>query len=159
MREWRNRQHRNRARPVDEEARLRWRSGQNCSAHQAEKAILGTARVSRSASASPYKSRSAEILQTKLNMREWRNRQTRTFEGRVGRLVRVQVPSLAPSLLANMATMLKSPCKSRTFSVFKAIFEPYFPWQQFGNFRGLSGFEPTTIKYIHNSDRIFKNTS
>ena len=29
-------------------------------------------------------------------MREWRNRQTRTFEGRVGRLVRVQVPSLAP---------------------------------------------------------------
>ena len=28
--------------------------------------------------------------------REWRNRQTRTFEGRVGRLVRVQVPSLAP---------------------------------------------------------------
>ena len=31
-----------------------------------------------------------------LNMREWRNRQTRTFEGRVGQLVRVQVPSLAP---------------------------------------------------------------
>ena len=31
-----------------------------------------------------------------MNMREWRNRQTRTFEGRVGRLVRVQVPSLAP---------------------------------------------------------------
>ena len=30
-------------------------------------------------------------------MREWRNRQTRTFEGRVGRLVRVQVPSLAPT--------------------------------------------------------------
>ena len=29
-------------------------------------------------------------------MREWRNRQTRTFEGRVGQLVRVQVPSLAP---------------------------------------------------------------
>ncbi len=31
-------------------------------------------------------------------MREWRNRQTRTFEGRVGQLVRVQVPSLAPKL-------------------------------------------------------------
>ena len=31
-------------------------------------------------------------------MREWRNRQTRTFEGRVGQLVRVQVPSLAPEL-------------------------------------------------------------
>ena len=30
--------------------------------------------------------------------REWRNRQTRTFEGRVGRLVRVQVPSLAPKI-------------------------------------------------------------
>ena len=30
--------------------------------------------------------------------REWRNRQTRTFEGRVGRLVRVQVPSLAPRI-------------------------------------------------------------
>ena len=33
-----------------------------------------------------------------LYMREWRNRQTRTFEGRVGQLVRVQVPSLAPWL-------------------------------------------------------------
>ena len=33
-------------------------------------------------------------------LREWRNRQTRTFEGRVGRLVRVQVPSLAPKALA-----------------------------------------------------------
>ena len=30
--------------------------------------------------------------------REWRNRQTRTFEGRAGRLVRVQVPSLAPKI-------------------------------------------------------------
>ena len=32
------------------------------------------------------------------NMREWRNRQTRTFEGRVGQLVRVQVPFLAPRI-------------------------------------------------------------
>ena len=31
------------------------------------------------------------------HLREWRNRQTRTFEGRVGQLVRVQVPSLAPN--------------------------------------------------------------
>ena len=29
-------------------------------------------------------------------MREWRNWQTRTFEGRVVHTVRVQVPSLAP---------------------------------------------------------------
>ena len=29
-------------------------------------------------------------------MREWRNRQTRTFEGRVVNTVRVQVPFLAP---------------------------------------------------------------
>ena len=32
-----------------------------------------------------------------LNMREWRNWQTRTFEGRVVHTVRVQVPSLAPT--------------------------------------------------------------
>lgn len=31
-------------------------------------------------------------------MREWRNRQTRTFEGRVSKIVRVQVPSFAPNL-------------------------------------------------------------
>ena len=36
--------------------------------------------------------------ESEVNMREWRNRQTRTFEGRVGQLVRVQVPSLAPRL-------------------------------------------------------------
>ena len=36
------------------------------------------------------------LERVKQNMREWRNRQTRTFEGRVGQLVRVQVPSLAP---------------------------------------------------------------
>ena len=30
-------------------------------------------------------------------MREWRNRQTRTFEGRVVHTVRVQVPFLAPT--------------------------------------------------------------
>ena len=32
----------------------------------------------------------------KLYMREWRNWQTRTFEGRVVHTVRVQVPFLAP---------------------------------------------------------------
>ena len=31
------------------------------------------------------------------NLREWRNWQTRTFEGRVVHTVRVQVPFLAPS--------------------------------------------------------------
>ena len=31
-----------------------------------------------------------------IDMREWRNWQTRTFEGRVVHTVRVQVPSLAP---------------------------------------------------------------
>ena len=40
------------------------------------------------------------------NMREWRNRQTRTFEGRVGQLVRVQVPSLAPKLSSQKAAEL-----------------------------------------------------
>ena len=33
----------------------------------------------------------------KLYMREWRNWQTRTFEGRVVHTVRVQVPFLAPN--------------------------------------------------------------
>ena len=33
-------------------------------------------------------------------MREWRNWQTRTFEGRVVYTVRVQVPSFAPLVLA-----------------------------------------------------------
>ena len=33
----------------------------------------------------------------KINAREWRNWQTRTFEGRVVHTVRVQVPFLAPS--------------------------------------------------------------
>ncbi len=35
------------------------------------------------------------------NMREWRNWQTRTFEGRVVHTVRVQVPFLAPKGLAS----------------------------------------------------------
>ena len=33
----------------------------------------------------------------KINTREWRNWQTRTFEGRVVHTVRVQVPFLAPT--------------------------------------------------------------
>ena len=33
-----------------------------------------------------------------IKMREWRNWQTRTFEGRVVHTVRVQVPFLAPSI-------------------------------------------------------------
>ena len=36
-----------------------------------------------------------------LNMREWRNWQTRTFEGRVVHTVRVQVPFLAPTVASD----------------------------------------------------------
>ena len=39
---------------------------------------------------------SRESDSNKPNMREWRNWQTRTFEGRVVYTVRVQVPFLAP---------------------------------------------------------------
>ena len=39
----------------------------------------------------------------KRNMREWRNWQTRTFEGRVVNTVRVQVPFLAPKQTAGSA--------------------------------------------------------
>ena len=51
--------------------------------------------------------------------REWRNRQTRTFEGRVGRLVRVQVPSLAPKdyHLVVLIFLFKS--------AVKPLFKPY----------------------------------
>ncbi len=41
-------------------------------------------------------------------MREWRNWQTRTFEGRVVHTVRVQVPSLAPADMAELADALDS---------------------------------------------------
>ena len=41
--------------------------------------------------------RCSEQVQAKQNMREWRNWQTRTFEGRVVHTVRVQVPFLAPT--------------------------------------------------------------
>ena len=41
-------------------------------------------------------------------MREWRNWQTRTFEGRVVHTVRVQVPFLAPSDMAELADALDS---------------------------------------------------
>ncbi len=37
--------------------------------------------------------------QERQRKREWRNRQTRTFEGRVVNTVRVQVPFLAPKIL------------------------------------------------------------
>ena len=43
-----------------------------------------------------------------MNMREWRNWQTRTFEGRVVHTVRVQVPSLAPADMAELADALDS---------------------------------------------------
>ena len=36
------------------------------------------------------------VKNSEQNMREWRNWQTRTFEGRVVHTVRVQVPFLAP---------------------------------------------------------------
>ena len=41
-------------------------------------------------------------------MREWRNWQTRTFEGRVVHTVRVQVPFLAPADMAELADALDS---------------------------------------------------
>ena len=41
-------------------------------------------------------------------MREWRNWQTRTFEGRVVYTVRVQVPFLAPKKDCNFDTKLQS---------------------------------------------------
>ena len=41
-------------------------------------------------------------------MREWRNWQTRTFEGRVVHTVRVQVPFLAPAGMAELADALDS---------------------------------------------------
>ena len=54
-------------------------------------------RLSRDEFWAPQESRARSTKSSvQVNMREWRNRQTRTFEGRVGRLVRVQVPSLAP---------------------------------------------------------------
>ena len=39
----------------------------------------------------------------KINTREWRNWQTRTFEGRVVHTVRVQVPFLAPVAPDNLS--------------------------------------------------------
>ncbi len=63
---------------------------------ESEQRILGTARVTRA----------LVPLLKQVNMREWRNRQTRTFEGRVGQLVRVQVPSLAPKLSSLKAAEL-----------------------------------------------------
>ena len=50
--------------------------------------------------------------------REWRNRQTRTFEGRVGRLVRVQVPSLAPKIADTIWYLLFFLCE---IFIFEAI--------------------------------------
>ena len=42
------------------------------------------------------------IARTEKCMREWRNWQTRTFEGRVVHTVRVQVPFLAPRFRASI---------------------------------------------------------
>ena len=66
-------------------------------------------------------------------MREWRNWQTRTFEGRVVHTVRVQVPFLAPeradgyssafSLLRNRRPTLRSNSISKTQFCVSALFE------------------------------------
>ena len=49
------------------------------------------------------------VARTQREMREWRNWQTRTFEGRVVNTVRVQVPFLAPYAgMAELADALDS---------------------------------------------------
>ena len=45
--------------------------------------------------------------QQQWNMREWRNWQTRTFEGRVVNTIRVQVPSLAPNPVNSDGVLIK----------------------------------------------------
>ena len=73
---------------MDSEGSVKWRSGQNLAKRTASNKFW-----------EPQESRARSLpFYKQANMREWRNRQTRTFEGRVGQLVRVQVPSLAPKL-------------------------------------------------------------
>ncbi len=55
-------------------------------------------------------------------MREWRNWQTRTFEGRVVYTVRVQVPFLAPYYVALIDAGNETPGATTASGVFHAIF-------------------------------------
>ena len=56
-------------------------------------------------------------------MREWRNWQTRTFEGRVVHTVRVQVPFLAPSRGYKKDIARENPDIIGVFTVYTAKFQ------------------------------------